>query len=134
MGCDIKSTGHFTQIQIAVIVDGLAIEQQQTILKQRPDIVVSTPERLGDLLEDDELPLKEEVSTLDFLVIDGTDKMIEQKDSLQLRQLFKQVIPNLFWTIAPFRREQKFHRSPSLFFYFNNWPRKHPQSIIVNYL
>lgn len=91
MGRHITTAARFTSIQVVVLVGGLAAVRQQRLLKRQPDIVVATPGRLWDLLEDGEPHLSEGVSTLDFLAIDETDRMLERGHFQELQQLLKRL-------------------------------------------
>lgn len=63
-------------VSIAVLVGGMSVQKQRRILDRGADIVVATPGRLWDTLEEDEV-LSKEVQLLRFLVLDEADRMIE---------------------------------------------------------
>ena len=47
----------YTKINIALIVGGLAHEKQERILNKRPEIIVATPGRLWELVNDNNIHL-----------------------------------------------------------------------------
>ncbi|KIJ61810.1 hypothetical protein HYDPIDRAFT_115264 [Hydnomerulius pinastri MD-312] len=63
-------------VSIAVIVGGMSAQKQRRILDRGIDILIATPGRLWDILEEDE-PLAKQVQNLRFLVLDEADRMIE---------------------------------------------------------
>ncbi|KAF9239814.1 ATP-dependent RNA helicase [Melanogaster broomeanus] len=63
-------------VSIAVLVGGMSAQKQRRILDRGVDILVATPGRLWDILEEDEL-LAQQVQNLRFLVLDEADRMIE---------------------------------------------------------
>ncbi|GAB6025895.1 ATP-dependent RNA helicase ddx24, variant 2 [Chamberlinius hualienensis] len=66
----------FTDIKISVVVGGMAVEKQHRVLKRKPDIVIATPGRLWELIEEEE-PHLTKVSTIRYLVVDEADRMLE---------------------------------------------------------
>jgi len=44
----------YAGLQVAVVVGGMAAQKQLRLLKRRPDIVVGTPGRLWDLIQEGE--------------------------------------------------------------------------------
>lgn len=49
----------FTDIKVAVIVGGMATVKQERILKKGPEIVVATPGRLWELIQDGNMHLSQ---------------------------------------------------------------------------
>lgn len=49
----------YTDINVALIVGGLAHEKQERILKKRPEIVVATPGRLWELINSKNIHLQD---------------------------------------------------------------------------
>ncbi|XP_062581240.1 ATP-dependent RNA helicase DDX24-like isoform X2 [Saccostrea cucullata] len=75
----------FTDITIAPIVGGMSAEKQKRILKKCPDILVATPGRLWELMEQD--PYLSRIDEVDSLVIDEADRMIEKGHFEELTQI-----------------------------------------------
>ncbi|KAG1776796.1 ATP-dependent RNA helicase [Suillus placidus] len=63
-------------VSIAAIVGGMSAQKQRRILDRGVDVLVATPGRLWDILEDDE-GLARQISQLKFLVLDEADRMVE---------------------------------------------------------
>ncbi|CAG2158342.1 unnamed protein product [Oppiella nova] len=82
-------------VSVGVIVGGMSVQKQERILKKvRPDIMVATPGRLWELIEQqssDHLT-RESVTRIKYLVIDEADRMAERghfKDLVQLMDLLR---------------------------------------------
>ncbi len=69
----IESLTEFTHIKSTVLIGGVHISLQQKWLEDEPELVVATPGRLIDLLEQDELDLL----NVEYLVIDEADRMLD---------------------------------------------------------
>ena len=66
----------FINAQIATIVGGMSIQKQRRLLSKTPHILVATPGRLWELIqEDDDLCLK--LRGIKMLIIDEADRMLE---------------------------------------------------------
>lgn len=63
-------------VSIAAIVGGMSAQKQRRILHRGVDVLVATPGRLWDILEEDE-ELARQISQLRFLVLDEADRMVE---------------------------------------------------------
>jgi len=64
-------------IKIGVIIGGLSKEKQVRILNNCPQILIATPGRLWDMLDQEYNPFLQTLKTLNYLVMDEADKMIE---------------------------------------------------------
>nr|XP_018907481.1 PREDICTED: ATP-dependent RNA helicase DDX24 [Bemisia tabaci] len=80
----------YTNIKIAVITGGASLEKQEEALKKGPHIVVATPGRLWELLDQNE-PHLSQVNNIRFLVIDETDRMLENAHFSELKQLLERI-------------------------------------------
>ncbi|XP_035218250.1 ATP-dependent RNA helicase DDX24-like isoform X1 [Stegodyphus dumicola] len=76
----------YTNIKVASVVGGLAPEKQRRILKKSPDIIVATPGRLWEMMEEDESHLSH-LSSVRYLVIDEADRMVEKGHFAELTQI-----------------------------------------------
>ncbi|XP_033738443.1 ATP-dependent RNA helicase DDX24-like [Pecten maximus] len=66
-----------TDIRIVTVVGGLSMEKQLRVLKKCPEVVVATPGRLWELVQQDSTYLSL-VSEIRCLVVDEADRMIEK--------------------------------------------------------
>ncbi|CAF0864816.1 unnamed protein product [Rotaria sordida] len=91
----------YTKFKTAVVVGGMSTQKQERLLSQKPEIIVATPGRFWELLQENNEHIID-MSNLRFLAIDETDRMIEKghfeelekilnlikNDNNQLRQKF----------------------------------------------
>ncbi|XP_052774075.1 ATP-dependent RNA helicase DDX24-like [Mya arenaria] len=80
----------YTDIKVAVIVGGLSMEKQRRVLKKCPDIIVATPGRLWELIQEGETCLHE-VEKTRLLVVDEADRMIEKGHFDELARLLEKM-------------------------------------------
>ncbi|XP_070556950.1 ATP-dependent RNA helicase DDX24-like [Ptychodera flava] len=66
-----------TDIKIAVIVGGMSAQKQERVLKKKPQIVIGTPGRLWELIQQHEPHLRT-VNRVKYLVLDEADRMVEK--------------------------------------------------------
>lgn len=71
----IKAAAKYTQMQVVGIVGGLSIEKQSRLLALRPHIVVGTPGRLWECMQQGDGYLAD-LKMLLCLVIDEADRMV----------------------------------------------------------
>ncbi|GIX94361.1 ATP-dependent RNA helicase DDX24 [Caerostris extrusa] len=83
----------FTDITVAVVVGGMAAEKQKRILKKCPEIVVATPGRLWELIEEGESHVNQ-ISNVRYLVVDETDRMVEKGHFAELTQILSKINAN----------------------------------------
>ncbi len=69
----IESLTEFTHLRSTVLIGGVHASIQQRWLEEKPDLVVATPGRLVDMIDQNELDL----SALEFLVVDEADRMLD---------------------------------------------------------
>ncbi len=62
-------------IQVASVVGGLSLQKQQRVLESKPEIVVATPGRLWELIQQRHAHLNH-LEGLRYLVIDEADRMV----------------------------------------------------------
>lgn len=73
----ILAAARYTNIKVVTVVGGMAPQKQARLLKRKPEIVIATPGRLWEMIEEGE----EHLSRLPFvqqLVVDEADRMIEK--------------------------------------------------------
>ncbi|XP_026535012.1 ATP-dependent RNA helicase DDX24 [Notechis scutatus] len=84
----IDAVAKFTDIKTAILVGGMAPQKQQRMLKKKPEIVVATPGRLWELIQEKQ-PHLSNLRQLRCLVIDEADRMVERGHFLELSQLLE---------------------------------------------
>jgi ATP-dependent RNA helicase DDX24/MAK5 len=69
-----------TSVTSVVVIGGMAVQKQERVLNHKPDIVIATPGRLWELIEDEEIEHISHASlqSLKYLIVDEYDKMIEK--------------------------------------------------------
>eukprot|EP00798_Chlamydomonas_sp_ICE-L_P004052 gene4052-14138_t len=77
-----QKLGQFTDVQVALVVGGLSSQVQAGVLRKSPEIVVATPGRMIDHLQNTQSVGLEDLSVL---VLDEADRLLEMgfKDELQ---------------------------------------------------
>ncbi|KAJ6470650.1 ATP-dependent RNA helicase [Mycena vitilis] len=75
-------------ISVAAIVGGMSSQKQRRILDRGVDVLVATPGRLWDIMEDDD-DLAKQVKNLKFLVLDEADRMIEAGHFAELENILR---------------------------------------------
>nr|XP_060612242.1 ATP-dependent RNA helicase DDX24 [Anolis sagrei ordinatus] len=84
----IDAVTRYTGIKTANLVGGMAPQKQQRILKRKPEIVIATPGRLWELIQEKH-PHLSSLKQLRCLVIDEADRMVEKGHFLELSQLLE---------------------------------------------
>ncbi|KAI0087341.1 DEAD-domain-containing protein [Irpex rosettiformis] len=75
-------------VSIAAIVGGMSAQKQRRILDRGVDILVATPGRLWDILQEDD-DLASQIKSLRFLVLDEADRMIEAGHFAELDNILR---------------------------------------------
>ncbi|XP_045160625.2 ATP-dependent RNA helicase DDX24-like [Mercenaria mercenaria] len=86
----LRAAAQYTDISVEAIVGGLAMPKQQRILKKCPDILVATPGRLWELVQQGEVYLSEIEKTC-HLVVDEADRMTEKGHYEELAKLLEKM-------------------------------------------
>ncbi|XP_066590951.1 ATP-dependent RNA helicase DDX24 [Prorops nasuta] len=87
------SAAKYTDIKIAVLMGGMAAVKQERILSKGPEIVIATPGRLWELLDEGNLHLSQ-IDSVRFLAIDETDRMLEKGHFQELQKLIERINAN----------------------------------------
>lgn len=74
-----------SQIRTALLIGGDSMHKQHQQLRQRPRVIVGTPGRINDHLEQRTLNL----SKADFLVLDETDRMLDMGFGIQIDRILQ---------------------------------------------
>ncbi|XP_029639932.1 ATP-dependent RNA helicase DDX24 [Octopus sinensis] len=76
----------YTKIKVVAIIGGMSEQRQERILKRRPHIIVATPGRLWELYNKRN-PYILTVKSIQYLVIDEADRMVEKGHFEELQKL-----------------------------------------------
>merc|ERR1712025_556431 len=82
----------YAGVRVAVVVGGLSVEKQIRLLSRGPSVVVATPGRLWDLVQEGNQHLMG-LNKIRYLAIDETDRMVE-KGHFEEMQKILEVINN----------------------------------------
>lgn len=82
-----KQIAQFTTVEIGLSVGGLDVKVQETILRKNPDIVIATPGRLIDHLEN--TPTFS-LDSIEVLILDEADRMLDEYFAEQMKHIVKQ--------------------------------------------
>ncbi|XP_043277004.1 ATP-dependent RNA helicase DDX24 isoform X2 [Venturia canescens] len=80
----------YTDIKIAVVVGGMAAVKQERILSKGPEIVIATPGRLWELIDQGN-PHLNQLTSIKYLAIDETDRMLEKGHFQELHQILERM-------------------------------------------
>ena len=86
----LKAVSIYTSITIATVIGGLAAVKQHRVLSKQPEIVVATPGRLWELIQEGNDHLCK-VDDIKFLVVDETDRMLEKGHFEEMQQLLLRI-------------------------------------------
>ncbi|KAF7325815.1 ATP-dependent RNA helicase MAK5 [Mycena kentingensis (nom. inval.)] len=75
-------------VSVAAIVGGMSAQKQRRVLDRGVDVLVATPGRLWDIVEDDD-SLAGQIRSLKFLVLDEADRMIEAGHFAELDNILR---------------------------------------------
>ncbi|KIO20588.1 hypothetical protein M407DRAFT_10812 [Tulasnella calospora MUT 4182] len=81
-----KSLSRFMDITFAVLVGGVSLKTQETTLRTRPDIVIATPGRLIDHIQNTP---SFTLDALDILVLDEADRMLSDGFADELQEVIR---------------------------------------------
>jgi ATP-dependent RNA helicase DeaD len=84
-----KMIGETSHIKTALLIGGDSMYRQLTQLRARPRLIVGTPGRINDHLQQGTLFL----GHADFLVLDETDRMLDMGFEVQIDRIVKQLPP-----------------------------------------
>ncbi|XP_059622324.1 probable ATP-dependent RNA helicase DDX27 [Phlebotomus argentipes] len=79
-----KDLGQFTRIETCLAVGGFELKQQESELRQRPDIVIATPGRLIDHLKNTP---SFSLSSVEILILDEADRMLDTYFAEQMKEI-----------------------------------------------
>ncbi|KAH9941652.1 DEAD-domain-containing protein [Epithele typhae] len=79
---------HPPLVSVAAIVGGMSAQKQRRILSRGVDVLVATPGRLWDIIQEDD-ELANQIEDLRFLVLDEADRMIETGHFAELDNILR---------------------------------------------
>lgn len=82
-----RDYGRFTDLTVALLYGGVGYGKQREDLKRGCDVIVATPGRLLDFMEQNEVPL----DGLEFLVLDEVDRMLDMGFLPQVRRIIQKL-------------------------------------------
>ncbi|KAJ8306548.1 hypothetical protein KUTeg_017093 [Tegillarca granosa] len=89
----LQAISKYSNIKIAIIVGGMSIQKQRRVLKKCPDIIIATPGRLWELMQQGESYLSR-LEDIKGLVIDEADRMIEKGHFEELTKILDHLNAN----------------------------------------
>ncbi|GFU51821.1 probable ATP-dependent RNA helicase DDX27, partial [Trichonephila clavipes] len=82
-----KQLAQFTKIEIALSAGGLDLKMQELALRKIPDIIIATPGRLLDHLENTP---SFSLHSIEILILDEADRILDEYFSEQMKEIIKQ--------------------------------------------
>ncbi|TBU38454.1 DEAD-domain-containing protein [Dichomitus squalens] len=79
---------HPPLVSVAAVVGGMSAQKQRRIISRGVDVLVATPGRLWDILQEDD-ELATQIEFLRFLVLDEADRMIETGHFAELDNILR---------------------------------------------
>ena len=90
------------QIKTACLVGGMSVQKQQRLLSYNPAIIIATPGRLWELMDEyHEAYLVNTLPMIDILVLDEADRMIADGHFKEL----KPILNHIYSKRVQFKRE-----------------------------
>ncbi len=83
-----RKLASFTDITFAQIVGGFSLREQEQVLRSRPDVVIATPGRFIDHMRNS---ASFAVDSLEILVLDEADRMLEDGFADELTEILKTI-------------------------------------------
>ncbi|KAL1455845.1 hypothetical protein MTO96_027734, partial [Rhipicephalus appendiculatus] len=80
----------FTNIMITLSAGGLDLKAQEAALRKLPDIIIATPGRLIDHLENTP---GFDLRNIEVLILDEADKMLDETFASQMKEIIRQCAP-----------------------------------------
>ncbi|KAH9937987.1 DEAD-domain-containing protein [Amylocystis lapponica] len=75
-------------VSVAAIVGGMSAQKQRRVLSRGVDVLVATPGRLWDIIQEDD-DLAEQIGQLRFLVLDEADRMVETGHFAEMENILR---------------------------------------------
>lgn len=88
----IENVIKFSNVTVGVVVGGMSVQKQERLIRKYcPDILVATPGRLWELIEDKSIENlnSKVISSLKYFVVDEADRMTEKGHFQELKRLIE---------------------------------------------
>ncbi|XP_071447864.1 probable ATP-dependent RNA helicase DDX27 [Hetaerina americana] len=82
-----RQLSQFTSVEVGLSVGGLDVKVQEGVLRKNPDIVIATPGRLIDHLQNTPTFSLE---SIEILVLDEADRMLDENFAEQMKEIVRQ--------------------------------------------
>ena len=79
-----KKLASYTDITFCQLVGGFSLREQESVLRQRPDVIIATPGRFIDHMRNS---VSFTIDTLEILVLDEADRMLEDGFADELNEI-----------------------------------------------
>ena len=79
-----KKLASFTDVSFCQLVGGFSLREQESVLRQRPDVIIATPGRFIDHMRNS---ASFTVDTLEILILDEADRMLEDGFADELNEI-----------------------------------------------
>lgn len=83
-----KKLASFTDVTFCQLVGGFSLREQETVLRSRPDVIIATPGRFIDHMRNS---ASFTVDTLEILVLDEADRMLEDGFADELNEILSTI-------------------------------------------
>lgn len=83
-----KKLASFTDVTLCQLVGGFSLREQETVLRSRPDVIIATPGRFIDHMRNS---ASFTVDTLEILVLDEADRMLEDGFADELNEILSTI-------------------------------------------
>ena len=83
-----KKLASFTDISFALLTGGFSLREQESVLRTRPDVIIATPGRFIDHMRNS---ASFTVDTLEILVLDEADRMLEDGFADELNEILSTI-------------------------------------------
>ena len=83
----LQNVGHKFRLRTAVLIGGAPVRPQLSQIRRNPDVIIATPGRLNDYLSTRDVDLR----TVDCVVLDEADRMLDMGFAPQIRRILEQV-------------------------------------------
>lgn len=84
----LETVSKYTQIKFANVLGGMSVEKQRRVLTKRPEVIIATPGRLWQLIEEGNEHLCQ-VDRVLCLVLDEADRLVEKGHYEELTKLLE---------------------------------------------
>lgn len=82
----LRDVSKYTGVKLACIIGGLAAVKQERLLRANPHIVIGTPGRVWELIQDGNQHMRK-INEIKYLVVDETDRMVEKGHFAELEEI-----------------------------------------------